>query len=172
MALLIVVVFFGVVFAFIGKYLYGVLIGAAQAWNEKVVAAARQAGIRVGPGQHGFQQLISERPDGAATAFVNNGVAAEKSVAELLRSYNTNAWLTVVTKPYVAGAGPSFKASAQGALPDFWSEKAKELMKRSGARFEVVSGGERITIVTTGVVEAPNEVIDMLELAHDLALSR
>jgi predicted PurR-regulated permease PerM len=172
MALLLVMALFGVVFAFIGKYLYGVLIGAAQAWNEKVVPAAKQAGVRVGPGQHGFQQLISDRPDGAATAFVNNGVASEESVAEYLRSYNTNAWLTVVTKPYVGGSGPSFKASAQGALPDFWSEKAKELMTRSGKRFEVVSGGQRITIVTTGVVDAPNEVIDMLELAHDLAVTR
>ncbi|MFT3712425.1 MAG: hypothetical protein QM817_32660 [Archangium sp.] len=168
----VVLVVFGVAFAFIGKYLYGVLIGAAQAWNQKVVPAAQQAGVRIGPGQHGFQQLLSDRPDGVATAFVNNGVASEASVAEHLRGYNTNAWLTVVTKPYVAGSGPSFTASAGKALPDFWSPKAKELMQRSGSRFEVVSGGQRITIVTTGVVEAPNEVIDMLELAHELAVAR
>lgn len=169
MGLLIVMVVFGLLFGVIGKYLYGVVIGAPQAWNEKVVPVAKQAGVRIAPGQHGFQQLISERPDGNATAFVNNGVASERSVAEHLRSYNTNAWLTVVTKPYTSGAGPEFKASASQPPPAFWSEKAKELMKRSGGRFEVVSGGERITIVTRGVVEAPQQVIDMLELAHELA---
>ncbi len=169
MGLFVVVLVFGLMFAAIGKYLFGVLIGAAKAWNEKVAPVARQAGVRIGPGLHGFQQLISERPDGSATAFVNNGVAAEKSVAGHLRGYNTNAWLTVVTKPYTSGSGPSFQASSGRPIPEFWSEKAKELMQRSGGRFEVISGGERITIVTTGVVEAPNEVIDMLELAHDLA---
>lgn len=168
----VVLVVFGVAFAFIGKYLYGVLIGAAQAWNQKVVPAAQQAGVRIGPGMHGFQQLISERPDGVATAFVNNGVAAETpDLAKHLRGYNTNAWLTVVTRPYASGSGPSFTASVGKALPEFWSPKARELMQRSGSRFEVVSGGQRITIVTTGVVEAPNEVIDMLELAHELCVA-
>jgi hypothetical protein len=172
MPLLIVTVVFGLLFWAIGKYLYGVVVGAKQAWNEKVVPAARQAGLRIEPGAHGFLQLVSERPDGNATAFVNNGVAAEASVAGHLRGYNTNAWLTVVTRPYVSGTGPSFTTTSRTPPPAFWSTRAKELMQRSGSRFEVVSGGQRITIVTQGVVESPVEVNDMLELAHELAQAK
>lgn len=169
MAAFIVLAVFGLIFLGIGKYLYGVLVGAKQAWNERVVPAAKERGLRTENGAHGFTQLVSEQPDGNATAFVNNGVASEASVAEHLRHFNTNAWLTIVTRPWPGGKGPQFKVDSVKDVPASWSPRAKELMQRSGTRFSVVSGGERVTIVTTGVVDKPAEVLDMVDLSHELA---
>lgn len=194
MGLLLAMGLLGLVFGGIGYYLYSVVVGAKQSWNQKVAEPARASGVRVLPGAHGFAQLCVDRPDGPATAFVNNLVASEPSVAPLLRHFNTNGWLTIVTKPYVAGVGPGFlvqKGVAPGSLPlgdpafdsthhvravaaperipQVWSPHARELMQRSGSRFQVVSGGRAITIVARGVVEDARLVLDMMGLAHELA---
>lgn len=183
-----------VVFGGVGYYLYSVVVGAKSTWNQRVAAPARAHGVRVAPGAHGFEQLFVDRPDGTATAFVNNGVASEPTIAPHLRRYNTNGWLTIVTKRYVSGEGPGFavvSGRAPGSFPlgdpafdathhvgafaaaerlaAVWSPRAREIMQRSGAAFEVVSGGQAITIVSRGVVEDARAVLDMLELAHELA---
>lgn len=155
-----------------GFLLYNVVVGAKKRWQEKVVTAAPQHGWRVAPGQHGFDKLLSEKPEGTATAFVFNGVAAEPSVAEYLRGYNTNEWLTLITRDFPRGEGPSFTVShaslSKPDLPGGWTAAARELMQRSGMRFEAVSGGQRVTIVARGVIDDPKLVADMLELAHEL----
>jgi hypothetical protein len=183
-----------VVFGGIGYYLYSVVVGAKKTWNDRVASVARAQGARVQPGAHGFAQVLVDRPDGSAAAFVNNMVASEPALAPHLRGYNTNGWLTIVCKRYVAGAGPGFLVHAGAARGSFalgdpafdaghhvraltsaeriaqvWSPRAREIMQRSGRGFQVASGGQAITIVTRGVAEDARQVLDMLELAHELA---
>ncbi len=178
-------------------YLVSVTSGAKKKWNESVASQAERIGAEAAAGQFGFAALRFQHDTGPAAAFVLNGLAVEPPIKQLTRPYNTNAWVTTFTKDRPVKGGPAYRVTAGkpnksqlptgdpdfdtthavepllGTAPDAivsaWTEQARTLMKRSGARFEVMTGGDIITIVTQGVVTEPDAIKDMADLAHELS---